>query len=341
MRTHITKTIIFSILITVFAWLPATAQPVMAAAKMPGLDAKITKENVQKILNKYDPDGAYIIKKQLAAGDKILQWFGGGNRIIDDMDTAIHEETHGYHYRYAKKGKYAFFVGKKKTVYVGNTKVYPSKKMASSIPKRLRTFRYPTYVAKPIKNLGSNVEGAYGLLNEFMAYRSGMNNTISLYPYYASQNADWDEWQIFVMDCENDRLAYAEFKYYILHYLHYAKKHYPNVYKGIVGNKQFCKAYRRLENSYVKLINAYGKDLVKLQQFFAKKGCHMEITDDSVMVSMKSDNDYQQYEGEDGEIISGSSYGIGRYTADYKKLQKELQKKRYKTIHKKLVKNGK
>lgn len=33
-------------------------------------------------------------------------------------------------------------------------------------------------------------------------------------------------------DCENERQAYAELKYYILHYLYYAKKHYQDIYKG-------------------------------------------------------------------------------------------------------------
>ena len=52
-------------------------------------------------------------------------------------------------------------------------------------------------------------------------------------------------------------MAYAEFKYYILNYLYYAKKHHPDVYKGIVNNKEFCKAYKTLESSYAKLIKEY------------------------------------------------------------------------------------
>ena len=142
-----TRAMIFTVLITVLARFPAAAQPAHAAA-IPDLDAKVTKKNIQKILSKYDPDGAYIIKKQLAKGDDILRWYIPPDRIIDGINVTLHEETHGYQYAYAKyaKGtvKTAMFVGKKKTIHVPVTKVYPSKKMAVSIPKGLRTFRYNT-----------------------------------------------------------------------------------------------------------------------------------------------------------------------------------------------------
>ncbi len=294
-----------------------------AAASMPGLNAKITEKSILKILNRYDTDGAYILKKRIQAGDNVLSWFTGGRRIIEGIDTAVHEETHAYSFQRAHWN--AYFVGKKKTIHVPVTTVYYTKKMASSIPARLRTFRYNTYVAKPTANLASNIEGAYGLLNEFMAYRSGMNTTISLYPYYVAQKAGWESWRVFLNSCENDKLAYAEFKYYILHYLSYAKKHYPKVYKGILNNKKFCQAYRTLESSYVKLINTYEKDLKKIQKLMKKQGRTMEITESTIWIST------DPY----------SKTGMGRYTADYKKLQKEIKKSAYTSIHKKLVAKGK
>lgn len=316
--------IAFVILLTLLAWLPAATQTVHAAS-VPGINEKITKSNIQKLLNKYDPNGGgYIINKQLAKGDNILTWFSNGDRIIDGIDTAVHEETHGYHYSYAKWPKVAYFIGNKKTVYAAHTKVYPSKKMASSIPKNLRTFRYNTYVGKPSKNLSSNVNGAYGLLDEFMAYRAGMSTIVSLYPYFVSQNANWDEWRTFITNCESDRLAYAEFKYYILHYLYYAKKHEPAVYRGILKNKEFCKAYRLLESSYANLIAAYEKDLKKMQNWFHSQGERVEITADYVY----------HYEPH-------GRTGIGRFPDECNKLQKETKKSKYLSIHKKLAAKGK
>lgn len=298
---------------------------VSAASKIPGFKAKVTEKNILKILNKYDKDGAYVMKKQINKGDNILWWFSNA-RIIDGMNTAVHEETHGYSHSY---GTYSFsgtttayFVGNKKTVYVPHTAVYQSKEMANSIPKRLRTFRYNTYVAKPSAYLSSNVDGAYGLMNEFMAYRMGMSTTIALFPYYKAKKAGWDEWQVFINNCENDRLAYAEFKYYILNYLYYAKKHHPDVYNGIVNNKEFCKAYRTLESSYVKLIKEYEKDLKKIKKEMKAAGYQMQISDEMIMVYSSQ----------------GAGTGTGRFTSDYNKLQKELRKDKYLSIHRKLVK---
>ncbi len=299
------------------AWLPVSAQETMAAAKTPGLNAKATEKNVLKILDQYDKDGAFILRKQKQAGDNILVWFGGG-KIYKGIDTAVHEETHGFSHFYAKNkwNGYAYFVGNKKSVQVTLTDVYPTKKMAASIPKRLRTFRYNTYVAKPDAYLSANAQGAYGLLNELMAYRAGMSNSVSMYAYYAAQDAGWDAWQQYISNCENGRMAYAEFTYYISHYLYYAKKNYPKVYRGIINNKQFRKAYAKIESGYRKLIKTYENDLKRLKKRMEKKGYRVELTDSRIM------------------LYRADGYGRGtmRNTADYKKLLNEQKKKQYSSI---------
>lgn len=315
----IAKVLIFAIIFQIIACSPIAEDEAQAASGVPSINAKVSKNNILKLLNAYDKDGAYILKKQIAKGDKVMQWFPKGSKITDHIGVAVHEETHSYSYSYKKKKAKAYFVGKKKTVYVPQTKVYQTKKMAKSVPGSLRTFRYDMYVARPTKNLSSNVDGVYGLLNEFMAYRAGMNTAVSLYSYYASQKPDWDTWSVYIRDCENGRLAYAEFKYYILHYLSYAKKHYPKLYNGIIKNRKFCAAYRQIESSYVKLIKQYEKDLKKMQKLMAGRGYEVIITDDEVEM-----------------VYDGYGIGAGRYSSDYKRLQKEMSKSRYKTIHKKL-----
>ena len=196
--------------------------------------------------------------------------------------------------------------------------------MAGSIPKRLRTFRYNTYVAKPSANLASDVQGAYGLLNEFMAYQRGMNTVVLLFPYLKKQGADWNAWRKYVSGGENGRQAYSEFKYYILHYLYFAKKHYPDVYNGIVNNRQFCRVYRTLEKNFRKCIKQYEGDLEQLKQIVdANPGYWLEVTDEHIML-------YNDYGG----------VGMGRFTKNYRKLCEEISKKKYKSIHNTLVKKG-
>lgn len=318
---------IFILLLTVILTItaPFSSCEISAAQKEPSLNAKVTAQNIQTLLKKYDPDGAYIMQKQIAKGDDICTWFSSQGRIIDSIDTAIHEETHGYSFYYAKTyNQTAYFVGNKKTIYVTHTKIYNSKIMARSIPKKLRTFRYNTYVAKPRANLASNVQGVYGLLNEFMAYQRGMNTVVLLFPYLQKQDADWGAWKQNISSCENDRQAYAEFKYYILHYLYYAKKHYPDVYKGIINNRQFCRAYKTLEKNFRKCIKQYENDLDKLKQIVAAHpGYWLEVTDENIMLCDDS-----------------GGTGVGRFTADYEKLCKEIGKKKYKSMHNALVKKA-
>ncbi len=301
---------------------PAASFEAAAAPKMPELNAKVTEKNILKILDKYDKDGAYVFRSQMNAGKNVLGWFTG-KRIIDDIDSAIHEITHGFSANQPYKTDY--FVGNQKSIPVEHTLVCYTKYMAPTIPKRLRTFRYKTYISEPDPYLSANLDGVYGLLDEFMAYRMGMSTMTALYPYLVSQKANWSAWKVFVANCENNRLAYTEFKYYILHYLYFVKQRLPEVYQGIVDNRQFCKAYRRLENSFVKLIKTYEKDLKKLQKVMKRQGHVLEVNDRYVM--------YWQNEEE--------GIGITRFTADYEKLQKEIKKNKYSSIHRKLVSKGK
>lgn len=318
-RRGIAKLLVFVMLLSVIAGTPAGSASVRAAGKAPGLKASVTKNNVMKLLNQYDPDGAYILKKQTSKGENFLTWFGNGS-IIDNVDTAVHEETHGYLFSYMNTRGRAYFVGKKKTVYVPHTKIYNTKAMAKSVPRKCRTFRFETYVSKPVPYLSSNVEGAYGLLNEFMAYRAGMNTSVSLYPYLVRQKAGWNDWKVYISNCENGKMAYAEFKYYILHYLYYAKAYYPDVYRGIMNNKKFREAYRRLERSYASLVKNYESSLKKLKKTMSARGYTMKIDNKHIWL----------YHGSSGE-------GIGRYTADYKILQKEMGKSSYRSIHSRLI----
>ena len=107
-RKVIARLLIFVMLLCIMADVPADAGHVKAAGKAPGLNAKVTKNNILKLLSQYDKDGAYILNKQTAKGENFLAWFSNG-RIVDNIDTAVHEETHGYLYSYMNtKGRYFF-----------------------------------------------------------------------------------------------------------------------------------------------------------------------------------------------------------------------------------------
>ena len=222
----------------------------------------VTLDSVMDILEKYDADGAFIMRYAVNQGDNVLVWWGNSDDLISGLETAVHEECHGYSfYNSAYWQGEAIYTGNEKCIQVPYTDVYQSMEMARTIPANLRTSRYDIYVGENSGNSASNVSGAYGMLNEFTAYCWGLNNTVSLYPYYQSLGADIDRWREFATGGANGRMAYAEFKYYILMYLAYAKENYPAVYEGIKGNREFRDAYFTIEAKYAKLIAEYERKL--------------------------------------------------------------------------------
>ena len=215
------------------------ALPAEAAAKEPKYNAKITKKNILKLLDAYDSDGAYIFRSDRSGS--YMRWFTGAKYMTDEMDTAVHETFH-----HISVGWYGdnMYIGNKKFIYVPQTIVFPSSKAAKKIPKKFRTFRYSTYMTtSQSQNMHSVVDGPYGLLNEMSAYSWGMNNSIKLYPYYKKNKM----MNPFYISCSNNKNAYAEFTYFILFYLDYAKTNDKAVYKSIMKNSQFLMILQKLQ----------------------------------------------------------------------------------------------
>ena len=68
------------------------------------------------IMKKYDSNGAYILNNAIKNGDNILFWWSPGQRITDSIETAVHEECHGYTFMNAKNSING------EVIYVGNKK---------------------------------------------------------------------------------------------------------------------------------------------------------------------------------------------------------------------------
>lgn len=282
------------------------------SAAEPKLEAAATQKNVMSLMNTYNKDSAYILQKSIDRGKNILVWWSPDERIIDSIDTAVHEECHGYtFYEYNPFLGEAIYTGNKSSINVNYTKVYPSKEMSRTIPVNLRTFRWDTYVGNPSANLTSDVDGVYGLLDEFTAYYWGMNAELSLYPYLKKVNASVADWKGFISACANGRLAYAEFKYYIMQYLSYAKQKYPDIYKDIIENKNFIKAYTTIEQKFASQITQFETRMLDLKKLLEAQGYGVTI--------------------ENGFFYVGGS-GCGIFQEDYDKLIREINSSKYANI---------
>lgn len=229
---------------------------------VPDIDSPISEENILAIADAYDADGAFILRDGVNRGDSLLRWTSGSTSNAGAMDTCVHEQFHSYTLNNGSfdwlTGAFtaAYYVGSGQTIMMPELKSYRTEEWSSQIPSRLRTFRYDTYVQQG-SNASANVIGAYGLLNEFSAYCWGMQNQINLFDYYNSQRFDLNTWGPFVVACENNWLAFLEFRYYILGYLRYARENYPEIWQETMNNQAFVNIYCLMERRFESLIAAY------------------------------------------------------------------------------------
>ena len=212
-------------------------------------NAPITRENILTLLDAYDPDGAFIIRNSSA--ETLMQWFGGATELgagaYSSMNTAVHEQCHSFANTPHNYSEY-IYTGNGNYIVVPYTETFPSKEMASSIPETLRTFRFGTYVdtdENSVPGMDPNLEGTqqygiYGLLNEFTAYCWGCNNDVALQDYLTENGMD-------VWRKPNTLGSYIEFRYYILHYMLYAREHHPDIYQGILNNVEFRTAFSTVD----------------------------------------------------------------------------------------------
>lgn len=253
--------------------------PASAATSVPKLDAKITSKNILTLLKKYDPDGYYLVVEGNKYKGDYMNWFGQSKRIVEELGTAVHEQCHRcMHATYG--WEQLIYKGNGKYFTVAWTDMFHTRDMASSVPKACQLSRYKTYVSEASSNTLSNINGVYGLLNEFTAYSWDMNNCNRLFSYYKRFPATMDTWYTYIMHGANSRQAYSEFKSFILHYIYYAKKHHPSVYRGIMNNQSFRKAFKYIDTKFRKNITQYEKNLKKIVKFMKKAGHNAYIEDE-------------------------------------------------------------
>lgn len=267
------------------------------AAALPSLEADATPENMLRILKAYNKDGSFLAGYALPRSGFVdfLTSYGyiePGASAADSIDTVVHESFHEFavpniasNAGSVVENEEKIYIGSKKSVRVVFTDVFRTKEMAKTVPARCRTShygykqgdRFSTYVKDVNNNMASDYDGVYGLLNEFGGYCWGMDANNSLFSYRDRFADTTETWGSFITEGESDMLAYIEFKYYILHYLYYARQHHPEVYKGIINNKNFRRAYRLTEKRFSELIDEYEELLDEAADKLADNGYNLAV----------------------------------------------------------------
>lgn len=275
---------------------------------IPDLHAEVTVENAINLLSAYDPDGAYILQYDKEGKDEMLFYWHDNKLAGDGINTAVHESCHDYNFYAGNFRNEAIYIGNGESILVNYTPVFVTREMAPLIPQELRTFRFDTYVASDEEFLGSQVEGAYGLLDELTAYYWGTNTSVKLFDYYKTQSPTVDEWVDCISSAIGTYYAYAEFRFFILRYLLYARDNHPEVYQGILSNNNFRLAFSTIDKKFEMLVGEMFEGIEEIKEIIKRSG-----------VSVKEEDD----------LIWIGNTGHGMFKKDYNLLMTEMQKPEY------------
>lgn len=246
----------------------------LSLPELPSPSALLTEENVFALLDNLDPDGAWILRAadtdnsnttnyvngvKVEAADNFMGWFVSdmsssfGVAAGKTLSTAVHEECH--HFTHAApfndQGKWNYqeriYTGEGEYITVTFTDTFHTEEMSRLLPADLRSSRYETYVIEG-RSASANQHGIYGLLNEFTAYCWDNNNIVKTYDYCA------DYWE---NRYTNEFVSHAEFRFWILSYMLYARENHPEVYQGILDNDNFRLAFSTIDDKFADVIQAY------------------------------------------------------------------------------------
>lgn len=287
-----------------------TPAPGTDFSALPGLNAPVTAENVMKILDACNPEGAYIMRQTRSSHD-YLNWWNGGGTLTEMLNVAVHEQCHVYASSKCSWTENAIYVGGGRHIVVPRTETFNSLEMSGTIPQNLRTFRY-SYIGTPQTYLTSQIHGPYGLLDEMTAYRWDTHNSVQMYEYFKAQAKTADEWRDYLFLLGGSYYAYVEFKYFILQYMLYARDNAPGVYNGIVNNAAFRTAYAAIDDQFAAEVEALFRLLDRMERDLQAQGY-------SVMRR--------------GEYFYIGNTGAGLFTDTYKLLENELNKPAYQEMN--------
>ncbi|MFA6126196.1 MAG: hypothetical protein WC699_02730 [Bacteroidales bacterium] len=236
-------------------------------------------------------DGSEILER---AGDFEFEKFLNSRDsagLLEGFGTVVHESCHQLNHLISMKNSESFgenlgfFITKGVEIVAERGPVFNSTKLNGIVPKNLQKqiFRYYTYIGEPRQYLGSQVDGVYGMLDEFCAYYQGTKASFELYDFYYKYRCNGYknalEWANYVQHIASSAVAYYEFRMFISWYLDYAKQHDPKVYNSCMRNTHLRIAYTLIDNLYGPLVRDFNTMLEDLAVKLSKGNIKAEFAD--------------------------------------------------------------
>lgn len=250
--------------------------------------AQSSKQECYSYLRTYTPEslGIFKIIENIPSKHKINgitithsgnfkpeRYFSGRSQTdkISSLNTVIHESHHEFNSAYAYEllsqnspeqyefgDEYsAFYYADDDIILVKHGEIFNSNELKRVIPKELQSFRYKPYIA-PRSNLGSQVQGIYGLLDEFHSYYLGTKASMETFTHYEElAKTDIQAYLDFISSTSSSSWAFYEFKYFSLKYLQKAKNDYPEIYKELMANNELRRIYTKTSTAFEQLVEEF------------------------------------------------------------------------------------
>lgn len=225
-------------------------------AMIPDYYAPVNPANVLLVLDHYDPDGAWILRKTVAKND-YMEWMDKSLPILERIETAVHEQTHVLTRMSNVWTRNDYYVGNGQTITVNMGNVFDSVEMVPILDPTLNdlSFRFDTYVSSKAEAIvGSRQQGIYGLFNEFTAYCWGANTKTLTWDVYLNYVHRYEPASHRLMS--SSEVEYCEFMYWMLSWMQYAKDHYPAIYSQVLANTEFKRAFKIVDDKFQSVLAA-------------------------------------------------------------------------------------
>jgi hypothetical protein len=205
------------------------------------------------------------------------------NKLVQYTAVGVHEIYHGLSYRLqfqlqadakakdAVKSEGHFTKGAPTLVLY--TPIVPAREMVATFPAEARGFRWETYISTSNDIQSTQQQGVFGLLDEWTAYMHEATTELDYWAWIRDEapktNDVYTDYRARLTDVP---VPAAEFKLYILHYLIHARDKHPDVYRGLIGNESFRRAFIATDDAWAEVLARYESLEPEMQRFAAERG---------------------------------------------------------------------
>ena len=221
---------------------------------------------------------------------------GAAESAVSYLQTAVHEVYHGYSnvmgYKFLAETGVQNFNGltvvhvEDEPILIVRPTSFPSRDIVATYPAAAHTMRFKRYVSEAPEHQSTQASGVFGLLDEYAAYYHDARTAVDLWPWVrGAAPATYEVAMRYTGRLFATRVPHAEFKFFILHYLWYAREHRPQVYQQVMANEEFGRAFTEIDDAYTRLVSKVESIEPGVHQLARQRGVKVEqvriVIDDS------------------------------------------------------------